>query len=271
MKKIISAILLVILILTMLCACRAPLTAKPFTTITSFRVASYASGAWGEYNFDLTENGDAEITYFFRDSWGYEDDQDLIATVSADYLVELTNILNSHNLAAWNGYFKYDDIVDGHGFIIELTTDSGQEFYARGHEKYPKNYDAVSSAIYKFFDQFEYTDKPEEPEVNVYEDYDYVFTSIFSYKDTVERYKGEDWGVIRDGFVNIGEVTIEDPVHAIELAEKETHSEYDTIDVAYDTEERVYRVTFSTEGVDGGVVNVYISKDGCTLMMTLGE
>jgi len=264
MKRIITVVLLVILIALLLCSCRNPLAAKPFTNITSFRVASYASGAWGEYNFDLTENGNAEITYFFGDSWGYEEDQNLIATVSADYLVELTEILNSHNLAAWNGYFKYDSgIIDGHGFIIELTTDSGQEFYAHGYEKYPRNYEEVSSAIYSFFDQFEYTDKPEEPKSDVYEGYDYVFTSTFSYEDDVKQYKNGK-SVIRDGFANIGEVPVEDPVHAIELAKAEIYEEYDTVDVSYDIHSRVYRVTFSTDGVG---VNVYISKEGCTLMI----
>ena len=269
MKRILT-FFFVILILLSLCACNSPLAAKPFTTVTNFRYYSYAGSTWSEYNFVL--NGDtAEITHIYRDADGFFEDQDLIATVSADYSQELTELLNSYNISAWNGYFESKDIIDGQGFGLEITTDSGQEITARGHEKYPKNYDEAASAIYDYFQQFEYTEKPEEQPTDAYADYDYVFTSIFSYKDAVERYKDEEWGVIWDGFVNIGGVTIEDPAHAIELATKEHNMEHDTINVAYDTKERIYRVTFSTAGADGGVVDVYISKDGCTLMMTIGE
>ncbi len=271
MKRIITAVLLVILILTMLCACRTPLAAKPFTNITSFRYYFHTDCIWIEYN--LTSNGDtAEITYIYRDVYDRSEDQDLIATVSADYITELTELLNEHNIPAWDGFFKQDTgIVDGCGFGMEITTDSGQEFSARGYERYPKNFEAAEDAILAFFKQFEYTEKPEEPASDAYEDYDYVFTSTFSYEDTVQYYKDYDWGVRRDGFVNTGEVAVEDPEHAIELAKNEYSGEYDTIDIAYDIHSRVYRVTFSNSGMDGGVVNVYISKDGSTLMMTLGE
>ena len=262
MKRIITFFILVVLIALLLCSC-----AKPFTTITSFRYYFHTDCIWIEYNL-ATDGDTAEITYIYRDFDGFFEDQDLIATMSVDYVTELTKLLNEHNIPAWNGYFKQDTgIVDGCGFGMKITTDSGQEMSAHGYEKYPKNFEAAEDAILAFFKQFEYTEKPEEPKIDVYEDYDYVFTSTFSYEDTVEHYKDYDGGVLRDGFVNTGEVPVEDPKHAIELAQNEANCRYDTIDVAYDIHARVYRVTFSIENALGGVVEVYISKDGCTLMM----
>lgn len=94
----------------------------------------------------------------------------------------------------------------------------------------------------------------------------------FSYNEAEKTYGNEKIpGVKLDGFKNTTEVEIMDYEDAIERAKIECVVEYNQIDVAYDEESEVWRISFCMENYDGGDQNVYLDNNGITLMSVCGE
>jgi len=85
----------------------------------------------------------------------------------------------------------------------------------------------------------------------------------FSYKVDCSYYK-DGPGVIKSGFVNTEKTELKTPEQAVELAKKECS-------VEYDTDLRIYRVSFFKGMQLGGDQTVYINEDGITLMCVYGE
>ncbi|MBR0322723.1 MAG: hypothetical protein IIX08_10070 [Bacteroidales bacterium] len=57
----------------------------------------------------------------------------------------------------------------------------------------------------------------------------------------------------------------------MELAKKECTIEYDTVGVAFDSELKIYRVSFYKEDQLGGNQDVYINQNGTTQLIIYGE
>ena len=94
---------------------------------------------------------------------------------------------------------------------------------------------------------------------------------VFSYALDTEYYKAEAPGVRREGFVNTEPVHLGSIQDVIAQAEKERGNEYDTVEVAYDPTEEVFRVAFYMQDSLGGDVEVYMDKTGVTLLTVAGE
>ena len=92
----------------------------------------------------------------------------------------------------------------------------------------------------------------------------------FSYKSDCTYYK-DDPGVKEFGFVNIEQSEVNDAEKAVDLAKKECTIKYDTIDVAFDSELKIYRVSFYKENQVGGNQDVYINQKGITQLIISGE
>ena len=92
----------------------------------------------------------------------------------------------------------------------------------------------------------------------------------FSYKSDCTYYKDEP-GVKESGFVNIEQSEVNDAEKAVDLAKKECTIKYDTIDVAFDSELKIYRVSFYKENQVGGNQDVYINQKGITQLIISGE
>ncbi len=92
----------------------------------------------------------------------------------------------------------------------------------------------------------------------------------FSYKSDYSCYKDEP-GVKESGFVNTEKCELKTAEQAIKLAKKECTVRYNTIDVAFDSDLKIYRVSFYKENQLGGDQNVYISDEGVTLLIVFGE
>jgi len=92
----------------------------------------------------------------------------------------------------------------------------------------------------------------------------------FSYKSDCAYYK-DDPGVKESGFVNIEQSEVDDAEKAAELAKKECTIEYDTVGVAFDSELKIYRVSFYKEDQLGGNQDVYIDQNGITQLIIYGE
>lgn len=85
----------------------------------------------------------------------------------------------------------------------------------------------------------------------------------FEYEDTAATVNTLTKGVLREGFENQGEETVDSRDEAIEAAKREIHFEYDNLWVAYDNDSDVWRVTFSPKA-GGAVTVVYIEGNGKT-------
>lgn len=97
----------------------------------------------------------------------------------------------------------------------------------------------------------------------------------FSYLDDCAKYEG-DPGVSTTNFVNTEKVNIQSAEQAVEYAKKECKVEYDTIDVDFDADTNIYRVSFCIGPKDGivcagGNQDVYINHEGITQLIVSGE
>ncbi len=95
--------------------------------------------------------------------------------------------------------------------------------------------------------------------------------STFSYSEHAEIYKENSLGVKHDGFINTNESKISTAEEALERAKKECTIEWNTSQVSFDNELRVWMVTFYTEGILGGDQCVYLDSNGKTLLIVYGE
>ena len=85
---------------------------------------------------------------------------------------------------------------------------------------------------------------------------------------------------MESGFVNNERAEINNAEQAVELAKKECTVAYNSINVAFDAEEKIYRVNFSigstvvngqTVYTLGGDQSVYIDQNGVTKLIVYGE
>ncbi|MBE6587069.1 MAG: hypothetical protein E7647_01485 [Ruminococcaceae bacterium] len=97
--------------------------------------------------------------------------------------------------------------------------------------------------------------------------------NAFSYSDFLYFIDEKEPGLRFDGFVNTESADAESEEKAAELAKKELHREftYDTVTTAYDCYEKMWAVSFSTKGYNGGCVTVYLTTDGITKAILAGE
>ncbi len=96
----------------------------------------------------------------------------------------------------------------------------------------------------------------------------------FSYQGDVLRPSDGGLGIRTDGFDNIEISPVETIEDVIKLAKKEisfNDRDFDSINLAYDEETDIYRVTFSKERRLGGWISVYVNRQGQTIRIVGGE
>ena len=93
----------------------------------------------------------------------------------------------------------------------------------------------------------------------------------FSYAQVLENYKADDPGVKTEGFHNDSSCSYSGLEDLIELAKDECTIEYDSVSLAYDSQELIMRVTFYTEGTPGNCQDVFIDNTGKTILVIYGE
>ena len=96
---------------------------------------------------------------------------------------------------------------------------------------------------------------------------------IFSYEEDCEYYKESiaRYGWFDLDFVNVqskANLTVND---IVDMAKNEVVGEYDTIDVYYDSQADIYLVHFHISEACGGDTSIYITSDGITQLLILGE
>ena len=98
----------------------------------------------------------------------------------------------------------------------------------------------------------------------------------FSYLQESAEYHDGRPGVRSSGFVNTESIEINNVDQVVELANKECSVMYNTVTVAFDPDQKIYRVYFSPNGESapltlGGDLSVYINEKGITQLIVAGE
>ena len=93
----------------------------------------------------------------------------------------------------------------------------------------------------------------------------------FSFAEDSKSYKEGDYGVKTSGFKNTTEQAVSNSNEAAERAKAECTIEYDTVEVLYDSWDKMWSVTFYNRKNMADIQTVYLGEDGITrLMVTFG-
>ena len=93
----------------------------------------------------------------------------------------------------------------------------------------------------------------------------------FSYEKERSEFGETDGYIKTKDFHNTEKANINNKEQAIEIAKNEITVEYDSVSVAFDENEQMWKVSFSKEGQFGGGQTVYLTKDGTTQLCVWGE
>lgn len=93
----------------------------------------------------------------------------------------------------------------------------------------------------------------------------------FSWEQTAELWQEGDPGVRSHGFHNTTPQPVTDPEQAVELAQRECGTSWNTYAVTWDPVAQVWGVCFYTEGTLGGCQTVYLDTEGLTRLVVSGE
>lgn len=99
----------------------------------------------------------------------------------------------------------------------------------------------------------------------------HISVAEFSYAQVLETFKENDPGVKTEGFHNDSSGSYSGIEDLIALAKNECTIDYDTISLAYDSQELIMRVTFYIEGTLGNSQDVFIDNTGKTILVIYGE
>lgn len=79
-----------------------------------------------------------------------------IYEIDKDVVEKLKDILNKYRVGRWNGFDGNDrNVLDGNSFELSVKMNNGDEVYARGYMKWPRNYQDVKKEIIDLFNQYE--------------------------------------------------------------------------------------------------------------------
>ena len=92
----------------------------------------------------------------------------------------------------------------------------------------------------------------------------------FSFAEDCAIYVDGEPGVKTSGFVNTAETSVNRDNVTI-IAKQECTIEYNKTDVSYDSNAKIWRVDFFTEGVVGGCQSVWMDTNGKTVLVVYGE
>ena len=92
----------------------------------------------------------------------------------------------------------------------------------------------------------------------------------FSYAKDCAIYVDGEPGVKTSGFANTAGTDVNRDNVTI-IAKQECTIEYDSTAVSYDSDAKIWRVEFGTEGMAGGCLTVYLDNNGRTVRVVQGE
>ena len=109
----------------------------------SYHFGSYHGGYW---EYDIYQDG--EQVYLTAQGFNGVELAVEKAEVDALVLEDLVRIVEENQIYQWDGYSKSDDdVLDGYGFGLAATFESGRTLSASGYMMYPKGYDEGHKAL----------------------------------------------------------------------------------------------------------------------------
>ena len=152
---------------------------------------------------------------------------------------------------------------EGLGYTVTYKFDP-QKAVASEEEGKLNNYPGchIYSAEFRLFDKILLWAWIEDSDVEVVK---------FSYENEIREINGLDAGVKRNDFHNTEKANINNKEQAIEVAKNEVTVEYDSVSVAFDEEEQMWKICFFKDNQLGGGQTVYLNKDGTTQLCVWGE
>ena len=154
-----------------------------------------------------------------------------------------------------------DDEVKYSGLGYTVTYQTKAEISTEENESNNANYD-ICGAEFRLFDKILLWAWIADVEIEV---------ETFSYEEEFKEYDGIENGVKRNDFHNIEKIEINNQTQAEEVAENEVTVEYDSVSVAFDEDEQMWKVLFYKKDYLGGGQTVYLNKDGTTQLCVWGE
>lgn len=154
-----------------------------------------------------------------------------------------------------------NDEVKYTGLGYTVTYQISAEMPIEENESHNANYD-ICGAEFRLFDKILLWAWIADVEIEV---------ETFSYEEEFKEYDGIENGVKRNDFHNIEKIEINNQTQAEEVAENEVIVEYDSVSVAFDEDEQMWKVLFYKKDYLGGGQTVYLNKDGLTQLCVWGE
>nr|MBQ6242864.1 hypothetical protein [Lachnospiraceae bacterium] len=68
--------------------------------------------------------------------------------LAPEKVLAIEELFKQYDVGSWNGFDKNNKgVLDGRSFSLSVKMAEGQEIYARGYMKWPKNYSEVAGAL----------------------------------------------------------------------------------------------------------------------------
>ena len=96
-----------------------------------------------------------------------------------------------------------------------------------------------------------------------------IEVTSFSYEQDMQYFSGV--GAKTDGFKNTSETEVKTAEQALELCKNEVTVTYNQVSLAFDSEKKIWKVSFWTENQGGGNQTVYLTSKGITILCIYGE
>ena len=113
-------------------------TLSPVRALSTFYVHRNGEIRYDSYQITLGPDG-------YQVSVNEEQEQ----PVSADYINAIMKVIDTYDVASWNGFSESRNFVlDGEGFWLDITLTDGTEVHARGDNAFPEHYFEVIGEIW---------------------------------------------------------------------------------------------------------------------------
>ena len=79
---------------------------------------------------------------------GEPDESAKTVALTPEKVLAVEELLKKYDVGSWNGFDRNNkNVLDGRSFSISVRMTEGQEIYARGYMKWPKNYSEVAGTL----------------------------------------------------------------------------------------------------------------------------
>lgn len=154
MKKAISLIGVMVVLLSFLCGCTKRVEIGEIQSFYFRCTEGAMPNAYAEYTLELT---DGVYTASIKPR-GVPEEGKWTCTVDREFAESLEALLSENEVGKWNGFQKSDKrVADGKAFNLSMKMSGGTTLTAHGYMRWPKNYQAVKAGVEALFGELQNT------------------------------------------------------------------------------------------------------------------